>query len=264
MRRLSYKAVSVIVVSSLVGGFLGSFFFVRRLRPREFKREFSAINVLYERGDYKRAIAGYESLAARYNMQCMSLYYNLANACYKTDDLGRSILYYKKAQKLAPRDHDIAANLRLAQARAGVTFRPREGIATESPGSKLLKLFSLFEGVAASLTFRWSLVISVVLTVFFAKERRWLIRLSITLAVLFYLSLAATIYKAHVQKSFRQAVVLYGSSGVLMKPGGSERRTAVLQVGTIVQIKCRQNGWCRILMDNGEIGWVREDRLGEI
>jgi len=264
MRKLSYNAVCGIAVSCLLAGYGASFFFVRRLRPKEFKKEFSAINSLHEKGDYGGAIAAYDSLASRYNIQCMSLYYNLANAYYRTNNLGKAILYYRKAQKLAPRDKDVLANLRIAQARAGITIRPRRASPPPSVGRRLVKLFSLFEGVAASLTFRWFLIIFVILTIFFGRERRCFVRISLVLAILFYLSLGATVYKAYAQKSFREAVVLHERASVRTVPVRDGPTTRILKEGTTVQLKRNQNGWCKIVMDDGKIGWIRENDIGEI
>ena len=262
MRKLSYNAVCGIAVSCLLAGYGASFFFVRRLRPREFKKEFSAINSLYEKGDYGGAIAAYDSLASRYNIRCMSLYYNLANAYYKTNNLGKAILSYRKAQKLAPRDKDVLANLRIAQARAGIVIRAR---ASPSPsvGRRLVKLFSLFEGVAASLTFRWLLIIFVILTIFFGRERRCFLRISIVLAILFYLSLGATVYKAYAQKSFKEAVVLHEHVPVRTVPVRDGPTTRILKEGATVQLKSNENGWCKIVMDDGKIGWIRQSDIGE-
>jgi tetratricopeptide (TPR) repeat protein len=264
MRRLSYNAVCGIVLACLMGGLIASFFFVRRLRPREFKRELSAVNALYEKGDYKRCIIAYENLASRYNIRCMTLYYNLGNAYYLTGDLGRAILYYRKAQVLAPRDRQVADNLRIAQAEAKVTIRPEQSEASHSFGRRLTQLFSLFEGVAASLTFRWLLVISVVLAVFFARKRRWLVRVSIVLAVLFYLSVGVTVYKAYVQESSREAVVLAQFAPVRSKPDRSGATTEVLPQGTTIEVKSRRDGWCQVALGNGKLGWIEESVLGEI
>lgn len=264
MRRLSYNAVCGIVLACLMGGLFASFFFVRRLRPREFKQELSAINALYEEGDYKRCVVAYENLSSRYNMRCMTLYYNLGNAYYHTGDLGRAILYYRKAQVLAPRDRQVADNLRIAQAEAKVTIRPEQTELSRSFRRRLVQLFSLFEGVAASLTFRWLLVISVVLAVFWGQKRRWLIRASILFAVLFYLSVGATVYKAYVQRSSKEAVVLGGFAPVRTKPDKSGPTTEVLPAGTTIEVKLRRDGWCRVALGNGRTGWIEESALGDI
>lgn len=125
-------------------------------------------------------------------------------------------------------------------------------------------MFSLFEGVAASLTFRWLLVGSVVLAIFFGQASRWLIRLSIVMAVLFYLSVGVTVYKAYVQKSYKQAVVLARDCPVRKKPDRSGVTAAVLREGTTVEIKNQRNGWYRVVLGDGKVGWIREDYLEEI
>jgi len=263
MRKASYNTVCIIVVSCLAAGYLASLFFVRRVNPHEFAREFFAINSLYEKRDYRRAIAGYENLAARYKIQCMTLFYNLGNAYYKTNDLGKAVLYYTKAQRLAPRDHDVNTNLRVAQMRAGVTVHPEEP-SPRTLGRKLLRLFSLFEGVAASLTFRWLLMIFVVVTLFFGRKRRYFVRSCVGLAVLFYGCLGATMYKAYLQKTYPQGVILEKETPLRIKPTEDGPTQTVLRAGTAVQLRRRFNGWCRISSDDGDVGWIREDTLGEI
>ena len=48
--------------------------------------------------------------------------FDLGNSYYREGNLPQAILAYQRAQWLAPNDPDIAANLRLAQQQAGLTF----------------------------------------------------------------------------------------------------------------------------------------------
>lgn len=50
-------------------------------------------------------------------LSSMKLYYNLANAYFKEGQLGRSILFYHRALRLAPGNDDIRYNLSVAEAR---------------------------------------------------------------------------------------------------------------------------------------------------
>lgn len=74
---------------------------------------FQNANRLYDDGEYEEAALSYERLVAL-GADDPTLYYNLANAYYQTEDLGRAILNYMRARRLAPFDADIAANLDLA------------------------------------------------------------------------------------------------------------------------------------------------------
>ena len=78
---------------------------------------FQNANRMYDDGEYEEAALTYERLIGL-GADDPTLYYNLANAYYKTDDLGRAILNYMRARRLAPFDSDIAANLDLALRKA--------------------------------------------------------------------------------------------------------------------------------------------------
>jgi len=75
---------------------------------------FDAANRLYEQGKYREAAAAYEQLLAQGRANA-ALYFNLGNAWYKAGEAGRAILNYRLAERLAPRDPDIQANLRLTR-----------------------------------------------------------------------------------------------------------------------------------------------------
>jgi tetratricopeptide (TPR) repeat protein len=78
---------------------------------------FTRANADYAAGKFQSAIDGYESLikAGQWNP---SLFYNLGNAHFRTDDLGRAILNYERALALDPGQPEAKANLQLARDRA--------------------------------------------------------------------------------------------------------------------------------------------------
>lgn len=52
-------------------------------------------NTAYINGDFHAAAEFYEQILAR-GLSSMKLYYNLANACFKEGQLGKSILFYHR------------------------------------------------------------------------------------------------------------------------------------------------------------------------
>ena len=72
-------------------------------------------NRLYEDGQFAQAAQAYQQLADQ-GFADSALFFNLGNAYFKQGDYGRAILNYRRAEQLAPRDEDIAANLALARA----------------------------------------------------------------------------------------------------------------------------------------------------
>ena len=67
-------------------------------------------NQLYERGNFSEAARTYDEVV-RGGIQDHVLYYNLGNAYFKQGDMGRALLNYERASRLAPRDEDVRSNL---------------------------------------------------------------------------------------------------------------------------------------------------------
>ncbi|WP_321492009.1 BatD family protein [uncultured Desulfobacter sp.] len=68
----------------------------------------------YKAGNYADAAAQFESIAQN-EVNNPDLFYNIGNAYLKSKDLGRAILWYERAKKLAPSDPDLKFNLDYAQ-----------------------------------------------------------------------------------------------------------------------------------------------------
>ncbi len=71
---------------------------------------FEEANTLYNEGKYAEAIDKY-SVILDTDHHSASLYFNLANAHYKLNNIAPSIYYYEKALQLAPTVRDIKYNL---------------------------------------------------------------------------------------------------------------------------------------------------------
>ncbi len=78
---------------------------------------------------YERAILSYEKVINEGGIRNARLFYNLGNAYFLKNDLGRAILNYRRAEELAGVDRDIAKNLAFARSRrvdeVGVTAERR-------------------------------------------------------------------------------------------------------------------------------------------
>ena len=74
----------------------------------------------YRDQDYKRSIELYETLIQAElddHRESAQLYYNLGNAYFRDNQLGKAILNYERAHLLDPGDGDIRHNLRFANNR---------------------------------------------------------------------------------------------------------------------------------------------------
>ncbi|MGH9425704.1 MAG: tetratricopeptide repeat protein, partial [Terriglobia bacterium] len=106
-----------------------TFFSVRSdaaAQTQDVSRIFEAGNEYYAQSNYKAAIAQYQKVLES-GVVSETVLYNLANAYFKNNQLGESILYYEKAQRISPLDREISENLNFARARiADKVERPQE------------------------------------------------------------------------------------------------------------------------------------------
>ena len=66
---------------------------------------------------YEKAILNYEKIISNGRIRNSKLYYNLGNAYFLKDDIGRAILNYRRAQRLDKADTNIQKNLAFARSR---------------------------------------------------------------------------------------------------------------------------------------------------
>ena len=74
---------------------------------------FDQANTLYNEAKYAEAIDRYEVILNT-NKHSAELYYNIANAHYKLNNIAPSVYYFEKALALKPNDKDIKNNLAFA------------------------------------------------------------------------------------------------------------------------------------------------------
>lgn len=66
---------------------------------------------------YRAAALRYERLINEGGVLNSKLFYNLGNAYFRTDEIGRAILNYRRAELLAPGDSNVGQNLDFARSR---------------------------------------------------------------------------------------------------------------------------------------------------
>src|SRR5437867_3328477 len=75
---------------------------------------FDQANRMYEQGKFAEAAAAYQQVISLGHTSS-TIYYNLGNAWFKAGQIGRSIVAYRRAEDLAPRDPNIRFNLNFAR-----------------------------------------------------------------------------------------------------------------------------------------------------
>lgn len=220
----------------------------------------------YREQDYTRSIALYEEFVAQAlaeNKESAEIYYNLGNACFRDNQLGRAILNFERALLLDPGDGDIRHNLHFTQNLTEDRI--------EQAGTFFLQ--NWFRGVRdLNNSDRWAVIGIFVFLLFLSCVALFLfVRLLWARKTAFYsgiffclLMIAANIF-AFSQKQERTrrdgAIVMVGAASVNASPDENSNRLFELHEGTKVRIRNSDGNWYEVAIANGSVGWTKKQNV---
>jgi tetratricopeptide (TPR) repeat protein len=214
-------------------------------------------NEAYQNGDYQKAIQLYQQILESGVTNGAALY-NLGNAYFKDNQLGRAILFYERAKRLLPRDRDVAANLALANQltldkittdRGALWIR---GLTWPSRTLNISELtwitFGLYLMTAA-------LVAAVIWTRKIGFRKKILVA-SLIAGVLLVVVGASLLGNIYQQRKVPKAIVLTPVQEARSGPGQEYTKIFTVHEGTKVRIRQEREGWYLISLPNGLGGWI--------
>jgi tetratricopeptide (TPR) repeat protein len=223
----------------------------------------SVASVAYEKGEYKKSIENYEKIVASGEVS-PALYYNLGNAYYKDNQLGKAIYNYELAHKLNPADEDVKHNLTLANKRKKDNIEQKENYFAKNIEAGILNLFSttgwawitilsLAIGLLLFACFRFSISIGIRRLLF------WFGSFSIAVCILSFI-IGFMALSSVTKKT--QAIILSQEVQVLNAPTANAKSQFLLHEGTRVEILDSNAEWTSIALENGNEGWVPTKDIG--
>ena len=219
--------------------------------------DFKTANKLYDDGKFVEAIAIYQKIEPKYS----NVFYNLGNACFRANQLGRAILNYERARRLCPRDPDILANLSFAQERLAV------GAVNVPPGpferffERIVFRATVNEWSAQELVAAWSLALALSLAVCTPQVRKLFLCLAIA-ALLWLLGCASAIasHQATVRRA-PTAVVIQHNSEARFAPLADATVHFKLLEGTKVIVREDRGQWLFVERADKQQGWLQKDAV---
>lgn len=214
-------------------------------------------NTAYINNDFPTAISLYETILSS-GRQSGKLYYNLANAYFKEQEIGRAILNYNRALRLNPGNEDIRYNLQVAEKMTKDHIDAVPEFFVKTWLSNLRNLLSSTTWAVLSLVFLAAMLGS---ALFYLLSRR-LVRRKIgfygtaTAFLLLVLTLCFAAIDRREAIDRTSAVVLRDAVAVKSSPDQNSTDLFILHEGTKVEISDRLNGWCEITIADGKrAGW---------
>lgn len=219
-------------------------------------------NAAYNEGDYEQALALYGNIEES-GLESAELYYNMGNTYYKMKKYPMSILYYEKALKLAPGDEDIRTNLEIANLAVvdKINVLPQSFFVRwwNNAKSKLSADGWAWVSVAA-----FALLL-LCLFAFLMSRRTGLRKTGFFAGLLLLLCLAFSVVFAvenyNDQKRHDEAIIMTSTINVKSTPSDASIDLFVLHEGAKVRILDNMNGWNKIRIADGSLGWLPEDSM---
>ena len=223
---------------------------------------FKKANDAYNAGNYDTAAMLYEKILAT-DMESVPVYYNLGNAYYRMKDFPKAIYNYEKALKLDPSNEDVRANLEFANLSIEDKSEP-------VPESFIVKGWRELRSMCSSDSWAWWSVVAFALmlasVLLFLRSRRIGLRklgffAGIVFLVVFALSVVFTAQLRRAATAQDQAIIMSPTVTAKSSPNENGVDVFVLHEGTKVTILGSSNGWNKVRIAKGDIGWIEEEQM---
>lgn len=217
----------------------------------------------YSEKRYKEAIVAYESILAE-GATSYKLYYNLGNAYYKNNEIGKAIYNYELANKLKPNNEDIKTNLRIANEKTVDDIESKENFF----------LGALKSGIVSSLSttgWAWLTILTLISCLsfafmyFMAKQvafRRLGFFVSMISLFAFIISMVLGFTALNAKQQIKFAIITARETKIQSEPNKTSVSKFSLHEGTKVQVLETNPEWTNIRLENGNEGWVATDDAG--
>jgi tetratricopeptide (TPR) repeat protein len=220
---------------------------------------FSHGNLFFQKQEYDSAQKAFEDIL-QYDSAFADVWFNLGNVHFRKGEFAKAILCYERAKKLSPADEDIDFNLHITNLRTTDKIDP------------LPRIFYLRWIDAASFLFSandWALIIVALfwLAVIFilcyflipsvAIRKLGFFLAAIALVVMAF-SYALVLHQQNLIHGTERGIIMAASVYVKSSPDEKSSDLFILHEGTKVDVLDELNGWKKIRIANGSIGWVMQ------
>ncbi len=222
-------------------------------------------NKLYTSEKYNEAIEKFLQVE-KLEKHSVDLYYNLANAYYKTNQVAPAIFYYEKALQLAPNNKDVKVNLDFAKR---MTIDNIEALPTtlfQKLSKNLIEKlhYNSWAYVAVFLSILFALLFLVYHFSRSSIKKRFYFVASILSILFMVLSVVFAMYTFKVNKNKKEAIIFIQQTSIKSAPMLSSENAFELHEGTKVTVLESVDNWKKIKIADGQTGWIVSSELKEL
>lgn len=242
-----------------------NFILISKIIAADAQQVFQEANQAYTSGNFSLAVEKYEAILKE-NAFSKELYYNLGNSYFRLNYIGKAIVNFERALRLAPSDRDIEHNLDFARGRITEDIEPISQFFLLRWWNVLRDNLSADSWSFLTLLFLWLGIAGVI--VWLLGQERHLKKqgfiggsILIPLSILFYL-LAQEAHNEVVSSHY--AIIVAQNTPFLPSPDANTVPIALLHEGIKVEILDRLTHYFKVRLPNGEEGWMEETVIEKI
>jgi hypothetical protein len=213
---------------------------------------------------YQKAALRLERIADQGGVRNGRLFYDIGNTCFRMGDLGRAILYYRRAEVLIPNDPNLRQNL-------GQARRQRTDQIDVKPQTQVLKtlFFWHYDLAISARLYLFAGLFALIWTLALVRRfvRRpglgWGVALSAIVATL----LLGSLLVEEIQRRSHAGGVILASEVVARKGDGETYQPSFeepLHAGTEFDVVEDRNDWLFVELSDGRRCWVPAKAVGLI
>jgi tetratricopeptide (TPR) repeat protein len=239
--------------------------FTMKPSPNNPEALWDAAAAAYNAADYLTAIEYYTTIldGGRHSAE---LYYNLANAYFKREQVGEALLNYNRALRLKPADEDIRHNLAFAEQSTKDSI---EQIPEFFLSTWMRSVRNLMGGNA------WTILSIVMLALALAMALLYLLAQPLSMRKTGFYSMALFGLLFIITTSFawsarteataqRDAIIMSSAASIKSSPDSNSTELFVLHEGTKVRVGEVMDKWAEVRIADGRKGWIEIDRIERI
>lgn len=223
---------------------------------------FEQANAAYNSGSYDTAVILYEKVV-ELGVESVPLYYNMGNAYYKNQEYPMAIYCYEKALKIDPSNEEVQTNLAIANRAIVDKIEP-------VPQSFLVKGWRNMRTWLSGDQWAWCSIFAfalflAALLLFLRARRIGLRKLGFFTGLVFLLVFAlSVVFAMQLRRGTMtqdQAIIMTPTVNVKSSPSNTSVDLFVLHEGTKVLILESAEGWNKIRIANGSVGYLPEESM---
>lgn len=219
----------------------------------------------YESNDFEAALTDFSKLENE-GIKNADLFYNLGNCHFRLGNIGKAILYYKKALKEKSNHEAARRNLiyTLTFTQDKQDFNSDDVV--RSFWKRTYDSFSLNLLALLVLIFLAALILVICLMILRYRNREKTVPIFIcTILIIFLLGFALLGFlKWQDYHNSQQAVLIASSAIGYSGPGTDFVRVFTIHEGMIFDIERTENSWSLIKLENGLGGWIKANTYEKI